>query len=315
MSGDTVTYKPHAGAAGTDGFKFKVNDGKIDSNIATVMVNVLRTITVSTTGDTNACGTPCSLRGAIGVANSGDTIIIPAGTYTLTLGSELAINKNLTLAGAGSGDTILQAATGEGIANFRVFNITAGDVAIFGVTIRNGKMHGAGGGILNWGTLTLTNSTVSSNMALAGGGGILNNLGTLTLTNSTVSGNMSTNSHGGGIYNDRGTLTLTNSTVSGNTSPSGDGGGILNNGTLTLTNSTVSGNTAYNGGGIGISFARLTTLTNSTISGNEAITGDGGGILDYGTLTLTNSTVSGNRAASQGGGIVKFSGTAGLTNT
>ena len=53
----------------------------------------------------------CTLRAAIEQANSGDAIVIPKGTYTLTLGSELAIDKSLTLRGAGLGDTIIQAAT------------------------------------------------------------------------------------------------------------------------------------------------------------------------------------------------------------
>ena len=60
----------------------------------------------------------CTLRAAIEQANSGDTVTIPAETYTLTVGSELAINKSLTLNGAGSGDTIIQAATAPGVADF-----------------------------------------------------------------------------------------------------------------------------------------------------------------------------------------------------
>ena len=86
---------------------------------------------------------------------------------------------------------------------------------ISGVTIRNGgKTDGFlnGGGIVNRGTLTLTNSTVSGNSAgsLGSGGGIFS-FGTLTLTNSTVSGN-SAGIHGGGISNtgDDGTANLFN---------------------------------------------------------------------------------------------------------
>ncbi len=55
----------------------------------------------------------------------------------------------------------------------------------------------AGGGIVNSGNLTLTNSTVSGNTTQFGdAGGILNN-GTLTLTNSAVSGNSSENNGAG----------------------------------------------------------------------------------------------------------------------
>lgn len=65
------------------------------------------TLNVTTTADTTTCGTPCSLRGAIAAAGSGDTIIIPAGTFTLTSLFELAIDKSLTLRQSVSGDTII----------------------------------------------------------------------------------------------------------------------------------------------------------------------------------------------------------------
>ena len=279
------------------------------------------TLTVTKTADTNdgSCDPDdCSLRGTIARAEDGDSIITPAGTYTLTLDAELGIDKDLTLTGAGPGGTIIQASSvnpvlspdDPGVADFRVFNITGGTVAISGVTIRHGKTSGDGGGMLNSGTLTLTNSTVSGNRAIRGGGGFtvgggMGNFGTLTLINSTVSGNAADGlglRRGGGIWN-LGTLTLTNSTVSDNTARFG--GGIYNSGgTITLTNSTVSGNTATEaGGGIYNNFGGTLTLANSTVSGNTSGQ-NGGGILNRldGTLVLTNSTVSGNTANTEGGG-------------
>ncbi|MBW2687707.1 MAG: hypothetical protein JRE19_17610 [Deltaproteobacteria bacterium] len=168
-----------------------------------------------------------------------------------------------------------------------------------------------GGGIYNFGTLTLTNSTVSGNAALQGAG--IDNEGTLTLTDTTVSGNMA-QSEGGGIANLSGTLTLTNGTVSGNTALMGNGGGVTNIlGTLTLTNSTVSGNTGAWAGGIN-NYTGTLTLTNSTVSGNTTLS-KGGGIANYtGPVTLTNSTVSGNTADEAGGGIFNL-GPLTLTNS
>ena len=55
---------------------------------------------------------------------------------------------------------------------------------------------GEGGGILNGGTLTVSNSTLSGNSAGLDGGGIHNG-GTLTVSGSTLSGNSA--SYGGGI--------------------------------------------------------------------------------------------------------------------
>lgn len=261
------------------------------------------TITVTTNGDTVSCGTPCSLRGAIAVASSGDTIIIPAGTYTLTLQAELGIDKDLILTGAGSGDTIIQAGTAPGVASFRVFNIISGAVAISGVAVRNGNSSGEGGGIRNSGTLTLTNSSISDNDGTGGGG--IYNTGTLTLTNSAVRGNTTFGS-GGGIRSD-GTLTVIQSTVSGNTA--GYGGGIqISNGTLTLTNSTVRDNGSDTHGGGIINYGTL-TLADSTVSDNTSSARGGGGIYNEGTGTLTNMTVSGNTTSGNGGGgITNFRG-------
>ena len=165
----------------------------------------------------------------------------------------------------------------------------------------SGNVSGCcGGTISNYGTLILTNSTVSDNT----GSGIWNGgSGTLTLTESTVSGNTDAPQGGGGIKNLGGTATLVNSTVSGNTAPPDrEGGGIQNGGTLTLVNSTVSGNSAPLGGGIfncvwgalSVSFGTL-TLVNSTVSGNTA-SDEGGGIFNCGQAeaTLINSLIDGD---------------------
>jgi hypothetical protein len=85
------------------------------------------------------------------------------------------------------------------------------------------------------------------------GGGLYHredSAGTLTLTDSTVSGNVAHGS-GGGLYNLTGPVTLTDSTVSGNVASQGGG---INQGvyTLMLTNCTLSGNTASEGGGLSI---------------------------------------------------------------
>lgn len=68
--------------------------------------------------------------------------------------------------------------------------------------MQNGRADN-GGGIYNWGTLILQNSTVSGNSAHegeagSGGGGGIYNGGTLTVENSTVSGNSA--AVGGGMF-------------------------------------------------------------------------------------------------------------------
>jgi hypothetical protein len=164
---------------------------------------------------------------------------------------------------------------------------------------------GAGGGIYNSATLTVTSSTLSGNSVsgfIDGGGGIYNYAGTLTVTSSTLSGNSATgsNSYGGGISNYGGTLTVSDSTLSGNSA--GYGGGIDNQGPMTVSNSTLSANSAYQGGGIYNNYGTL-TVSDSTLSGNSTTYYDGGIFNNfYGTLTVRNSTLSAN-SAYDGGGI------------
>ena len=218
------------------------------------------------------------------------------GPTTLVTAAEIVIDNDVILDGEGS-------VTLDGGQEHRVFAVAVGTSAeLRRFTLTRGLGYN-GGGLLNDGTLTLTESTVSGNSAAGGvdsrGGGISNN-GTLTLTNSTVSDNTSSTA-GGGISNSE-TLTLTNSAVSENVAAYG--GGISNSGTLTLADSTVSGNdVGYDGGGIYNETFAAITLTDSTVSGNTAIW-YGGGLYNggLGTVVLTNSTVSGNSGA-YGGGI------------
>jgi uncharacterized repeat protein (TIGR01451 family) len=114
--------------------------------------------------------------------------------------------------------------------------------------------NGDGGAVLwYYGQLTSTGSTFTNNAASLGGALSLENLFNhpqLTLTNATISGNLA-DSNGGGIYADSGganpiPATLTNDTIAFNTAPSGDGGGIYDASGLELTNGSQTGNGVEN---------------------------------------------------------------------
>jgi nitrous oxidase accessory protein NosD len=141
---------------------------------------------------TTACKT---IRRAILLAASGDTIRVAAATYK----ENLTIARNLTIVGAGAATTII-----DGRRSSTVVTIsTTVHATISNVTLRNGagtSVAGTreGGGILNQGTLQLINSTVSGNTVLttncefcsATGGGIYNSSGaTATISRSTITGN------------------------------------------------------------------------------------------------------------------------------
>ena len=106
-------------------------------------------------------------------------------------------------------------------------------------------------------TLTIVDSTVIGNYATgstfgSGGGGIYNDRGSLTIINSTISSNVADSGFpdnlgtAGGIFGHGGTLTITNSTIADNFAGF-EGGGISSCSTLAITDSIVSGNGA--GGG------------------------------------------------------------------
>ena len=187
-------------------------------------------------------------------------------------------------------------------ANLTVTNSTITGNVAHGTLITPGYYgnyyhHHTGGGIWSSGSLTVTGSTVSGNTATGSGGGLYI-AGNLTVSNSAISGN-STTMNGGGIYRvNSGTMVLTNSAINGN-SAGGSGGGIFGQ-NLTVTGGTINNNSARYGGGV---FGGNLTVTGSTISANAAQLG-GGGISSFGELTVTGATIEGNTAGGSGGGIL-----------
>ncbi len=225
------------------------------------------------------------------------------GQTTVTTGSEIAIDNDVILDGAGeltvSGGSLMHRVFSvalETTAELRRITVTGGRAAV------NGGGADQGGGIRNDGDLTLTDCLVSNNWASGEGGGILN-WNELHLKDSIVVQN--TAQSGGGVFNgDR--MTMVESVMSGNLASSG--GGITNRGDLELIDSTVSNNTASTGGGLEHRSGSL-TVSGCTVADNTASEGCGGGLfLDF-EATLNNSTVSGNVSEGEfacGGGIAVF---------
>jgi len=204
------------------------------------------TITVTTVADENGSGPNCSLREAIASAN-GDTDVggcVGVGAYgadTIVFASTLSLPATITLTDPAGALTVSSdvTITGPGATELAidgnhttlVFSITTGQVMMSDLTIRHGNSASrddfTGGGIANYGTLTLTNCTLSGNSTSGSGGGISNGYqGTAILTNCTLSDNAASGS-GGGISNRNwATAILTNCTLSDNAATFG--GGIYN---------------------------------------------------------------------------------------
>ena len=103
-----------------------------------------------------------------------------------------------------------------------------------------------GGGICNYGTLTLNNVTIDLCKATDGGGIKNNASGSLTITGGTISN--CTSGAGGGAITNYGTATISGCTFSGNVCNT-RGGAIWSNNSLNASGCTFSGNTARAVGG------------------------------------------------------------------
>ena len=292
--------------------------GGLSEFSAAIPISFGCSLTINTTLDVvNGNDSLNSLREAIRCANlipGPDTLSVPVGTYTLTIPGQnedaaatgdLDITDSLTIVGASAASTIIQAGPSPGTGVDRVFQIvgSAPTVNLSNVTIRHGTFteSGVGGGILNEGTLSLTDVVVTGNQADRGGGLYHTSASTLTITRATLSAN--TADKGGALLNNAGVVALRDSTVAGNIATT-QGGGILNTGSrLSLTRTTASGNSAGSGGGGGIFNRAPLTAVNSTISGNTT-TGNGGGIhaSGGGTFDLLNVTIANNTADSDSDG-------------
>ena len=233
-------------------------------------------------------------------AGNGVTFDPSLAGQTITLSSEVVIDKNLTI----DGSSLSSKVNISGNNSVRVFRVTSGiTVVMNNLSIQNGKVTGNGAAISNnGGTLTVTNSIISDSNATADGGGIYNGFpGVLTINESVFNNNVA--ARGGGIMCDGlGTLTVMNSTFSSNHAPSGfgDGGAIYTTCNATIANSTFSTNTSANTGGAitADNDTNPVVITNSTFYSNSAPTG--GGIANFGRLNLSNSTLSNNNASNGG---------------
>jgi CSLREA domain-containing protein len=297
-------------------------------------------IIINSTADTIANDGVCTLREAITAANAdqpsgtmsgecragdgADTIVIPAGVYSLEItGStenenetgDLDLHSDITLVGVGKEYTVI---TANGID--RVFHQQSGAVTLRRLAFMHGYAPGGTVGV------------VAEN-----GGGLLLENGTLTLESVAVLGNRAGfgnaglhGGHGGGIAVLGGQLSVHDSEIRYNTAghggawnsndgDGGHGGGIYAQApaTLFVRHSVIDNNKAGNGGsseikwkggrgGNGGGIAADTLIVGgSTISNNEGglsgglysegIGGDGGGIHAR-RATLLNSTISDNRA-------------------
>lgn len=282
--------------------------------------------------------------------NGADTIKLkPSTTYVLASANNATfgptglpvITSTITINGF---DSTIKRDTNKSDSKFRLVAVGAsGKLTLNDLTLSGGLtgwppefpyydcgLGLVGAGILNFGSLKMTNSRLSDNASQAFNGGGLASSGTATLYSTEIANNStaddgagiaacgklaifdsqiganSANEIGGGVLISSGEAYIDSTTILRNDAVTG--GGISNSGSLSLVNSTVAYNNAgsryspHFGGG-GIANQDLLRVFNSTISNNSAKNGIGGGIYNNKARSvLVNTTVAGN-AADEGSNI------------
>lgn len=259
----------------------------------------------------------CTLRAAISTANAyfgeSDLIYIhlPPGVYVLNLpapapdsnaGGDLDfdnLEKAILLEGDPATFPVIHAnGLDRVITNYSsISGLELRYLTLSGGVVNNESSVPTGGGILNFGTLTLDSVTVENNQVLCLpsapdcdpmiGGGIAN-YETLKIYNSAIRNNVA--SRGGGIFNIGGSdaLEISNTTIHGNLANTG--AAITSYGPLQIVNSTISGNLGQAGVG-GIDNHNMLSLANVTLAENLS-PGGAVNLSNYHTVLMRNSIIS-----------------------
>ncbi|REE24355.1 putative secreted protein (Por secretion system target) [Winogradskyella pacifica] len=277
-------------------------------------------------------GTDGTLRNEIADTPIGGVITFDTSVTTVTLNSELLIDKDLIISGNSITPLTIDANN-----NGRIFNITAGLVVLNDLMLINGLDVDGGAIYMTNSVVTINNSIISGNTAngaSGSGGGIFNAIGGVLVVNNSEISNNTANRAGGGIEDNSGaglSITLLNVNLDNNnagvspaTAAPGNGGGlhITGAGSAIVNGGTVNGNVAGKEGGGLWNGSGVLDVIDVMITGNSAV-GDatgGGGIYNNGNgtinisagTTLVGNIASGSTPGGRGGAI--FNNTGGILN-
>jgi CSLREA domain-containing protein len=225
----------------------------------------------------------CSLRDALALAQPDQTVLLPPGTFTLTLGN-LEYLHGIKLAGAGIDRTVIEPPAQPVVACERynsllVFIVPTQEISISDLTFRHGGIYDHAG------QLTLRRVRIVGNHCA----GVEATSSSLRILDSIIEENM-----GGGISTVYSEINVARSTVRQN-----GGAGIQNarGGKIVVESSTITqNNPGISGGGI--------TITNSTIGANYGAGIRTGPPIEGTAATIQYSTITGNTVGLMGGGLI-----------
>ena len=251
----------------------------------------------------------CTLADAIKAANTDAAVgDCPAGdgADTINLSGYIGlaaalppITTEMTIEGGGF--------TISGRDRFRIFVVNAGTLTVNELTMTKGNADW-GGAIVNFngGALTINDSTISHSKAPEGGA--IGNEGAVTISNSALRGNSA--DEGGAIHSIGGTVTLRESRIILNTvQEDGDGGGVyIEVGYLTITDSTFSDNSSDDAGGAVYMVTGTLTIRNSSFLRNIS-SSSGGAIYNNEAVMRIEGSQFKSNAAKSGGALLNSDST------
>src|SRR5579872_1183174 len=258
-----------------------------------------------------------TIQAAIDAAGAGDTIVVAAGTYHESLQWSLT---DLTIQGAGAGQTVVDPSAANGGPGGRCLTVTNRSAAskLSGFTFQNGTSSSLGGGMYNdHSSPTVTNCTFSNNTVHgsdsddpAHGGGMYNFNSSPTVINCIFSNNKADST--GAMFNDHGRPTVTSCAFISNSARSvGAMTNFLCN--AAVTNCIFWGNsTPFDIGGGMLNYMSSPVVTNCTFSNNSARAG-GAMYNNNSGPTVINCIIWGNSASMAGGGIFNFFSSPGVS--
>jgi len=246
-----------------------------------------------------------TIQAAINLAQDGDTISIPSGTYT----ESLAIDNNLTLAGQADLSVTIQAAPSQ-----RVITVQPGhDLTLKDLRLTGGAGVNEGGGVrVENGSLIIDHSTLFNNHANYGGGVYQGGSGGVIVQGLSYLYSNHAELNGGGIYAN-GSLSSNFSWLESNIAGSYGGAATVWAGSLTVVGGSVSYNQAgQNGGAFNVNNS---VFVDRAVFTSNAAGGSGGAILQWNggdpySVVIQNSTFNLNVAGSNGGALSVAQGAA-----
>jgi hypothetical protein len=247
---------------------------------------------------------------AVAHAHNGDTIAIQTSKPITLSQGELYLNHDVTIEGMTRQWAIISGHQA------RVFEVAPGahvtliSLELTGGTGVSANPHGArnldgyGGAVLNEGSLTVIDCLLSGNRATYGGA-IENWAGTLAISGSELTGNVA-KYDGGALCTNAGTVTLSSDKLMNNSALYG--GAVYDLwGTVTMTSTLMSQNSASVAGGIYDYHGTVTVMICSvTKNSDDGIDNVGG------TLRIGRSAFTGNTPHSVIGPYVNLGGNSGI---